>query len=285
MAGLEALRGRILRAPPIVVDSALAAAILVAGIIDIAVLTDPSSFEGTPVRFGAVPYILMTAWAGSLALRRKYLPAVVAVSVGAMILDLVFLTVDFLTVANVIAIVVLVFSAAERWPIWPAVGVLLVEAGINAAFVRFIYVKYFDSSAFGQFQPLFYFTILFGIVFFAGRSVRRRRRLADELTRLNDELGEEQARLTQQAVSSERRRIAGELQALVLQRLEDAVRQIEVASDELRSVPLEASETIASVEASGRETVIEMGRMLSLIRATEGESSDREDTVPAGAQP
>ena len=91
--------------------------------------------------------------------------------------------------------------------------------------------------------------------------------------------------MTQQAVSSERRRIARDLQALVLQRVEDAARQIEIASKQLRSDPPRATETIEGIEASGRATVVEMGRVLSLIRATNEDAADGAGAMPAGGQP
>ena len=90
MAALDRALRWIRRLPPLAIDSALAGAILLAGIVDLAVLTHRSSFPpGVPVRFGTLPYLLMTLWVGSLAFRRMNLAAVFAISVGTTIIGLV----------------------------------------------------------------------------------------------------------------------------------------------------------------------------------------------------
>jgi signal transduction histidine kinase len=99
-----------------------------------------------------------------------------------------------------------------------------------------------------------------------GRAMRHRRVLARALRHrarwLEDER-EDRARL---AVADERSRIARELQALVANSVSAMVVQAEAAQRLLDDDPARADESMAQIEATGREALAEMRRILGVLR-------------------
>jgi signal transduction histidine kinase len=104
------------------------------------------------------------------------------------------------------------------------------------------------------------------LVWFAGRAQRRRRALASDLGRSIEMLHEERGRLARSALMTERWRIAGELHGLVVRGVERMNEEASAARRHLASDPTRASESIGTIEQGGRGTLIEMRRLLTVLR-------------------
>jgi signal transduction histidine kinase len=121
------------------------------------------------------------------------------------------------------------------------------------------------------------FTFVTGLItaaWAAGRALRGRRLLADELKRKADRIASEREGRVQLAIADERTRIARELHALVAGSVTAMVVQTEAAG-RLLDDDLEAADAaMASVEATGREALAEMRRILGVLRR--GEDDTRE---------
>lgn len=100
----------------------------------------------------------------------------------------------------------------------------------------------------------------------AGRALRARRQLNDELERKAQRIADERESLELLAVADERTRIARELHAMVAGRITAMVVQTGAAQRLLREDLDRADEAMAAVEAAGRQTLAEMRRILGVLR-------------------
>ena len=106
--------------------------------------------------------------------------------------------------------------------------------------------------------------ILFGF-WVAGRIVRSRNRLAEELSVRTRELERERETNARIAVAEERTRIARELHDLVAHTLGVVV--VQAGAERLHEEPGTAAyEALASIERSGRQALGEMGRLVAMLR-------------------
>jgi signal transduction histidine kinase len=116
------------------------------------------------------------------------------------------------------------------------------------------------------------FTFVTGLVaaaWAAGRAIRGRRLLADELRRKADRIASEREGRVQLAIADERTRIARELHALVAGSVSAMVVQTEAAGRLLDEDFAAADAAMGAVEATGRQALAEMRRILGVLRRSE----------------
>ena len=100
-----------------------------------------------------------------------------------------------------------------------------------------------------------------------GRITRRRLEMQDELRSLTARLEADRGLREQRAVSAERGRIAEELQTLVANNVSAMVVQAGVVRPALSaSAPAAADTALATIEATGRDALVEMRRLLGVLR-------------------
>ncbi len=107
------------------------------------------------------------------------------------------------------------------------------------------------------------------LAWFAGRAQARCRVIASDLGRTIHELDEERDRLARSSITLERGRIARELHAMVVRGVERMSVNTHAARRYLLSEAPQASPTIAEIESTGRRTLIEMRRLMHVLRPQE----------------
>lgn len=146
-----------------------------------------------------------------------------------------------------------------------------IPAALGSAFV--VLMILFNSREPLELDVLFAEGLVVGSVWFIGDGLRTKRgqvtSLEDRATRFQRER-EEAAR---QAVAEERRRIARELHDMVAHNVSVIVAQSTAAQRVFDASPEESRVALRSIEGSGREALVEMRRLLGLLRT----SDDRPD--------
>ena len=121
--------------------------------------------------------------------------------------------------------------------------------------------------------------LVFGVAWLVGRDLRRRRRQAADLrTRaaLAEREREEKARV---AVAEERSRIARELHDVVAHSVSVMVVQAQ-AGPRLLGDPEQAQAAFRSIEGSGREALVELRRLLGILRMPDEQAGSRPPARP-----
>ena len=118
-----------------------------------------------------------------------------------------------------------------------------------------------DQSDFGD---VVFFSVVFGGVWLAGRAIRRRRQREDELVVERDATA-------LAAVAEERTRTARELHDVVAHVVSVIVLQARGGNRVLDDDPEEAREAFGTIEETGTQTLVEMRRLLGLLRADDDE--------------
>ena len=96
--------------------------------------------------------------------------------------------------------------------------------------------------------------------------MRRRRERADELVERAERAERERELLATQQVQLERTRIAREMHDVVAHSLSVMIIQAGAARRQLRANPDRATESLEAIEATGREAMTEMRRILGVLR-------------------
>jgi signal transduction histidine kinase len=250
---LESVRARIRAVDPFAVDVALAAAFVVAGVIELSNLDADGHDRAITIAAG------VAAMSGLAFRRRDPLLAAAIFSVPALIQAFLdgFLTTN--STVPFVAVILLFYSIGryawpQRFPAAAAVlacgmmATLLIEGGLEAA----------DS---------FWALFLFGLPTLAGRALRSRVLLQGELREKAERAEFERAERARGAVEDERGRISAELQALVANGLSAMVVQAEAVPRTIDSGDLVgAGAALAAVEDTGRDALTEMRRLLGVLR-------------------
>jgi signal transduction histidine kinase len=105
-----------------------------------------------------------------------------------------------------------------------------------------------------------------GGVWLLGRWVRRRRDTTAELERHAAHLEADRAALAREAVADERARIAREMHDAVAHSVSVMVLQAGAAEQVLTTSPERARESLVTIQDTGREAIVELRRMLGLLR-------------------
>ncbi|HSS81633.1 MAG TPA: histidine kinase, partial [Gaiellaceae bacterium] len=206
---------------------------------------------------GTKAVLSVTALAMTLpvAVRRRFpLAAVVIVMVATAVQAVSTTPTEGL--AGIIAGLLCVYSVAAysdttRASIGAAVAFAAIAAQANNA----------GDLAFG--------TLIFGGAWLAGATVRRRQLRTRELEAETARLAVER----DTAVARERARLARELHDVVAHSVSTMVVQAQAGDSLLEAQPERAREAFASIERSGRQALIELRRLLGLLR-DEGEGAD-----------
>jgi hypothetical protein len=104
------------------------------------------------------------------------------------------------------------------------------------------------------------------LAWFAGRAQARRRAIACDLERTTALIQEEQEQLARSAIGIERARIVGELHALVVRGVEQMNADTRKARRFLVGEVGRASGSIGAIEETGRAALVEMRRLLLVLR-------------------
>jgi signal transduction histidine kinase len=237
------------RPSAMVLDAMLAALLAILSQLEI---WWPGGFVGTGEITGSRAVLVPTALAATVPLvlrRRRPLAVVLAVVAAAGLQEL--LTDSTEGGSTLVALLVATYSVgayADR-----------VGAAVGLAAVLVLNVPYsadVSDFAFGA--------VVFGGAWLAGRMVRRERLLADALARV-------QAQRERAAVAEERARIARELHDVVAHSVSTIVVQAEAGEALLDREPERAREAFEAIRGSGRQALVELRRLLGLLRRDEDE--------------
>ena len=108
--------------------------------------------------------------------------------------------------------------------------------------------------------------LVVGGVWVLGRWVRQRRWRTDELERHAAALGADRDALAREAVAEERARIAREMHDSVAHSVSVMVLQAGAAEQVLAASPERARESLMTIQETGREAIVELRRMLGVLR-------------------
>ncbi|MEU7987864.1 histidine kinase [Streptosporangium canum] len=125
-----------------------------------------------------------------------------------------------------------------------------------------------------QILPVLVLLVVFGLALVIGGLARERRLLLLRLRREQDKLADQQDALAHAAVTEERTRIAHELHDVVAHGISMMTLGVGAGRMIMDKDPVRARETLRLAEESGRQALLELQRMLCLLR-TEGSPGSR----------
>jgi signal transduction histidine kinase len=230
-------------------------AIALTTFVQIGIWTDDGYLTGSKTVF-AFTSLLMT---GPLVWRRRFPVAVTLVVAGAILLQAAVEHGPHPPDGPFLAWIVAAYSVAVHAELRPSLG---------ACAVLVIAV---DVWAYETGDDLVFIPIILTGFWLAGRIVRSRNLLAAELAERTRELEQEREERTRLAVAEERTRIARELHDLVAHTL--GVMVVQAGAERLHEQPgTPAYDALSSIERSGRQALVEMARLVGMLRA--GAESD-----------
>jgi signal transduction histidine kinase len=155
-----------------------------------------------------------------------------------------------------LAVVLIVYSTAANTTglrTWVGAGIILAGPTVSAI------VNDNLSAQFGSY-------VFYGVAWFLGKTIRHRnelsRRLVDRATTLEQTRDAE----VEQAVSDERSRMARELHDVVSHSVSLMTLQAGAARQAMDVHPQRARQQLLGIESTGREAMVEMRRLLGLLR-------------------
>src|SRR4051794_15653050 len=108
--------------------------------------------------------------------------------------------------------------------------------------------------------------LFLGGVWLLGRWVRQRRHRTEDLERHAADLEADREALAREAVAQERARIAREMHDSVAHSVSVMVLQAGAAEEVMAASPQRARQSLATIQDTGREAIVELRRMLGLLR-------------------
>lgn len=123
-----------------------------------------------------------------------------------------------------------------------------------------------DTLASGNGSTFGFGVVVCVLTWAVGRYLRGQRKLAAQLGETTERIIAEGPDRETLAVAEQRTRIARELQAVVAERVGAMTVQAQVAQRLLRDDPAQADEAMATVEATGRQALDDMRRILGVLR-------------------
>ena len=222
-----------------------------------------------------VVVVLLTAIAGAaLVLRRKAPLAVLATTLtaGAAIVAINDETGDPIEASSLIVLIAVYTVGAtceRRTSLMALVPTVLAVAGLSAATAD---VPGRETSALGG--AIIATAITVGI-WALGAYTQTRRRYLRELEERAAQAEREREQLARIAVHEERASIARELHDIVAHSVSVMLLGVRGAREVLRTTPEVADETLARVERSGEQSLVELRRILALLRERTQEAESR----------
>jgi signal transduction histidine kinase len=261
----DAHRRRLRTAGPWVLDGLLAVVAAGAGVATLATVLpfDP----GSPEAWAA--YLLVLAHTLPIAVRRRWPLAVLAwglatgVAFAALGLNLVSLT---------FAVLVYLYTVAAHRPRVDSL------AGLAATEALLVLVWLARPGAIGDGGTLVLDGLIMAAGWWLGNGARRRQEAVAAARQRAAELEEAREELARRAVTEERLRIARELHDVVAHSMSIIAVQSGVGVHVLDSQPEEARKALAAVEATSRQALVEMRRLLGVLRE---EAEPRGSLAPA----
>ena len=256
---------RLRAAGPLVLDGLLAVATAAAGVTLLATVLpfDP----GSPRSLAA--YLLVLAHTLPIAVRRRWPLGVLAVGlatgagVAALGLNLVVLT---------FALLIYVYTVAARCPRRVSVAALATTEALLAL------VWLARPRAIGDGGSMVLDGLIMAAAWWLGDGTRRRQEAVVTAQHRAAELERAREELARRAVTEERLRIARELHDVVAHSMSIIAVQSGVGVHVLDSRPEEARKALVAVEATSRQALVEMRRLLGVLRQ---EAETRGSLAPA----
>ena len=250
----RAVRARLVTLRPPLVDVLLAAGVLVVAQVETWMTT----------RFQPKPPLALLAVLATMPLawrRRAPFAVLLVTGVAASMLGIGWPELN--AVYIFIAVVVAVFSAgAYAEPRRAAVGCVLVLLWFwTGALVD-------NAQHPGQRGPsdFVFVTVVFGGAWLLGRALRGRGQRAAELEQRAARLEADQQAQARAAVAAERARIARELHDVIAHSVSVMVIQAGAAEQLLEQTPERARGPLEAVQDTGRQTIVELRRLLGILR-------------------
>jgi signal transduction histidine kinase len=232
-------------------DVLVAAALVVVGQLEVWLAADVDAPRGL-VALGALAATAPVAW------RRRAPLAALAIVVGAGAVASLATSFARDALYPGPALILCIYSVARHTELPKAV--LGLGLAIVAGFVAVAHES--NSDLFDFLGSLFFFTLIFGTPWGAGRAIRARQRRLSDVERSSDERARE-------AVGEERARIARELHDVVAHNV--SVMVVQAGAERLALPETQAStrETLLTIERTGREALAEMRRLLGMLRESD----------------
>ncbi|MDY7104342.1 MAG: sensor histidine kinase [Actinomycetota bacterium] len=241
-------------AEPLAADGALAAVVFSTVVIALAV--DPPPTWGAAELVGMV---LLVACHAAIALRRVHPVLSLWIAVPA---NLTMLAMDVL-VPTIFPMIIGFYSVAANVERDRSARIIAPAfALISLVFLSGILDDEVEVSLSDVLSAL----LIFATAWILGTSLRTRRRLFESLEQRAREAEARRVEDSRRAVIDERHRIARELHDIVAHSMSVMVVQATAARRVLHKSPDQADEAIGSIEATGREALGEMRRLLGVLR-------------------
>ena len=261
----DAGRQRLRTAGPWVLDGLLAVVAAGAGVATLATVLpfDP----GSP-RVSAA-YLLVLAHTLPIAVRRRWPLAVLTLGLAT---GAAFAALGLNLVTLSFAVLIYVYTAAARCPRRASL------AGLAATELLLVLVWLARPRSIGDGGTLVLDGLIMAAGWWLGDGTRRRQEAVDSARQRAAELERAREELARRAVTEERLRIARELHDVVAHAMSIIAVQSGVGVHVLDSQPDEARKALVAVEATSRQALVEMRRLLGVLRQ---EAEARGSLAPA----
>jgi signal transduction histidine kinase len=258
--GLRSMRARLWAANPRLVDLAIAGGFALAMVVEDLSVESHGKSRVLSAVFGI-------ALAACMAFRRRA-PEASVIAFSAVLLVEGPVPDDFVfdnTTMPFVAVLFTFYSLGRHVVrLWPALAIYLAAVAVAIAFT---------DGGFTAGDAV-WIAFMFGLPLLAGRTLRSRHLLQRELREKALSAEAERRRRAQRATEAERDRIAAELQAVVANGVSAMVVQAEAVPRVLAGGDTaRAADSLAVIEETGRDALIEMRRLLGVLR--------RDDEGPA----
>ena len=252
---------------PVGIDWVLAGALAVLGQIEVWL----AASWGGPRGLGAATALLMAL---ALGLRRTHPLAVLGVVAAGSFVSFAYAPVsgDEGSVAQLVMLLIVCYSTGAY-----AAGTAAVIGGVGV-FGLAAAIALTDPDPGLRFSDVAFVSLLVGVPWGAGVGIRRRRASEGRLERHAHVLERDREQRAREAVAEERARIARELHDVVAHGVSVMTLQAQGGARMLDSEPEEARRAFTAIEQIGRRSLVEMRRLLGMLRSTD-------DELPLGPQP
>jgi signal transduction histidine kinase len=249
----------------------MAAAFLALGAVGLVWVNEDMAAEASNDVDG-LAWLLTLGMTVPVAWRRRAPRVVLATTFGAMV---VYLAADWPETLATLGSLIAVYSVAAHVP-RPEAKVAL---GITGVVLALLLVAGSLATEV-TYEMLVSNFIVFGTAWILGDNMRTRRAYVAELEARAERLDLDRRRQARRAVADERARIARELHDVVAHSVSVMVVQAGAARRVLASDPGAAAGALGSIEATGREALAEMRRMLGVLRSADEPSEPGLDRAP-----
>jgi signal transduction histidine kinase len=261
---------RVRQLPPTVADGLLAALVTVLGLPQLFIVNQDLAKLDIQFRdTDALAVLLTLAQTVPLVWRRRAPMAVLAVTGLAALAHLV---IGYQPTWAEFGVLIALYTVAAHCPRRQSLGAAALVAAGLAVYVTLVMVR-FPSPAGEDFQGWLVSYVQFAAAWFLGDVQKRRLAYTAKLEALNIQLATEQELRSRWAVAAERGRIARELHDVVAHSVSVMVVQAGAARRTLAASPETAATALGQIESTGRQALVEMRRLLGLLRDGDGEEA------------